>query len=110
MTAADIPGLRADAGACVLAVYVQPRAARTEVDGWRDGALRVRLAAAPVDGQANEALVAWLAEALELPRRAVRVQRGLTSRHKQLHIDAAAEVVAAWLQRVAPPTAPSARR
>jgi uncharacterized protein len=110
MPAPDLPALRADRDGCVLVVHVLPRAHRTEVDGWRGEALRVRLAAAPVDGQANDALVAWLAESLALPRRAVRVQRGQTSRHKQLRIDAPAEVVAAWLRRAAPPGAAPAQR
>jgi uncharacterized protein len=94
----------------LLAVAVTPNAPRTQADGLHDGCLRVRLHAPPVDGKANDALVAWLAESLVLPRRAVRVQRGQTSRHKQLRIDAPAEVVAAWLRRAAPPGAAPAQR
>ena len=57
--------------ACVLDVSVSPNAKRTQADGLHDGALRVRLAAPPVDGKANDALLRWLADELELPRRAV---------------------------------------
>lgn len=100
------PGLRPDGDGCVLMVHVLPNARRTEVDGWRDDALRVRLAAPPLDGRANDALVTWLADALGLPRRAIHLWRGQASRHKLLRIDAGADVVAAWLQRVAPASAP----
>jgi uncharacterized protein (TIGR00251 family) len=83
-------------------VHVQPRARQTVVDGWRDDVLRIRLAAQPVDGRANDALVEWLAGELGLPRRAVRVLRGQASRHKLLAIDTPTSVVAGWLQTVAP--------
>jgi uncharacterized protein len=84
---------------CLLQVSVSPNARRTGVDGLHDGALRVRLAAPPVDGKANDSLVAWLADALALPRRSVRLRRGQASRRKQFAIDAPAEQVAAWLSR-----------
>ena len=83
----------------MLRVSVSPNARRTAADGLHDGALRVRLAAPPVDGKANDALVAWIADALDLPRRSVRLQHGQSSRRKQLEIDAGAEHVAAWLAR-----------
>ena len=76
-----------------------PQAKRTEVVGLHDGALRVRLAAPPVDGKANQCLVDWVAEALCLPKRRVQLLRGATARSKQLQIDAAADVVAAWVTR-----------
>ncbi len=92
------PCLVATAGGCLLRVAVSPNARRTEVLGLHDGALRVRLAAVPVDGRANEALVAWLATAFDLPRRAVRVAHGAGSRRKLIAIDADATRVVAWLQ------------
>ena len=85
-----------------LDVSVVPNARRTGVDGWHDGALRVRLAAPPVDGKANEGLIGWLAGELGVPRRAVTLLRGQSSRRKQLEIDVAAEQLAQWLARVAP--------
>jgi uncharacterized protein YggU (UPF0235/DUF167 family) len=54
-----------------LDVSVVPNAKRTALDGLHDGALRVRLAAPPVDGKANDTLLRWLAGELGLPRRAV---------------------------------------
>lgn len=53
---------------------VQPRASRTEVAGPYGDAVRIRLTAPPVDGAANEALVRFLAERLEVPRSAVRIE------------------------------------
>lgn len=63
-----------------------PRAPRTRVDGTRAGAILIRLAAPPVDGAANDALVAFLAEALALPRRNIRIVSGEKSRDKRVEI------------------------
>jgi uncharacterized protein (TIGR00251 family) len=70
-----------------FAVRVQPRASKPGVDGLHGDALKVRLDAAPVDGAANEALVALLAELLLVPRRAVRIVSGLRSRAKVVEVD-----------------------
>jgi len=80
-----------------LAVSVQPNAKCTAADGLHDGALRVRLAAPPVDGKANQRLIEWLAGELGVPKRSVRLVRGETSRRKWLAIDAPIERVGAWL-------------
>jgi uncharacterized protein (TIGR00251 family) len=80
-----------------LAVSVQPNAKRTAADGLHDGTLRVRLGAPPVDGKANQLLIDWLAGELGLPKRAVTLVRGDTSRRKWLAIDAPRERVEAWL-------------
>lgn len=68
-------------------VHVQPRASRSEVVGTHGAALKVRLLAPPVDGAANEALVALLSEKLGVPRRDVRIVQGVTSRAKVVEID-----------------------
>lgn len=70
-----------------IAVYVQPRASRTECTGLHDGAIRIRLAAPPVDGAANDALVRFLAETMGVPRSNVRVARGTSSRRKVVMVD-----------------------
>jgi uncharacterized protein (TIGR00251 family) len=69
-------------GALHVAVRVQPRASRDAVAGVRDGALRVALTAPPVDGEANAALVAFLAKQLGVPRRDVAIVQGATGRQK----------------------------
>lgn len=68
-------------------VHVQPRASRSEVVGTHGAALKVRLLAPPVDGAANEALVSLLAQELGVPRRAVRIVQGATSRAKIVEIE-----------------------
>lgn len=90
----DIVGWRSeDAGALTLRLHVQPGAKRTEFAGIRgDGAdarVKLRLAAPPVDGKANAALVSFLAEAFGVPERAVVLVRGETSRQKTVRIEAA---------------------
>ena len=70
----------------ILNVRVIPRAKKTELSGERDGALVVRLAAPPVDGAANEALIDFLARVLGVPRRAVRIVGGERSRNKRVEI------------------------
>ena len=96
-TMADWPCLRLQQGVCVLDVSVQPNARHTSADGLHDGALRVRLAAPPVDGKANAQLIAWLADQLGCAKRDVSLLRGETSRRKQLAIDLPLATVAAWL-------------
>lgn len=91
------PCLSIGASSVRLAISVVPNARRTGADGLHDGALRVRLAAPPVDGKANELLLAWLATELGLPRRAIRLVRGDSARRKTIEIDAAPEHVARWL-------------
>lgn len=67
-------------------VHVQPRASRSEVVGTHGAALKVRLLAPPVDGAANDALVALLADRLGVPRRDIRIVQGATSRAKVVEI------------------------
>ena len=69
-----------------LSIYVQPRAARTEVAGQHGEAIKIRVAAPPVDGAANEELVRFLAERLGTPRSAVTIVSGATSRTKRVRI------------------------
>jgi len=92
------PCLTARGEASLLAVAVTPNAKHTAADGLHDGALRVRLNAPPVDGKANEALTAWLAAQLGLPRRSVQLLRGATARRKQLHIDLPPATLCGWLE------------
>ena len=74
-----------------LQVHIQPRASRTEIVGTHGSALKVRLLAPPVDGAANEALVALLADRLGIPRRAVRIAAGASSRAKTVELDGTTE-------------------
>jgi uncharacterized protein (TIGR00251 family) len=89
----------------LLQLSVMPNAKRTEVDGLHDGALRLRLAAPPIDGRANEALVAWLAKSLGVPKRHVEVLRGESSRRKQVAIAVTHDVAVQWLAELLKPSA-----
>ncbi len=71
---------------CTLAIKAIPNAPRSEVIGWLGEALKIKVHAPPVDGRANEVLCEFLAVQLALPRRAVTVLRGDTSRQKLLRI------------------------
>ena len=84
-----------------IAVQVMPNAAKSEVAGETEGALKVRLKAPPVEGKANEALVRFVADRLGVPKSRVSVTHGHTSRQKLLDIDSAmppAEAKAALLR------------
>lgn len=70
----------------ILQVRVQPRASKNELVGWQEGALKIRLTAPPVDGAANAALIAFLAEVLVVRRGDIRVVSGETARLKRLEI------------------------
>ena len=70
----------------VIAVKVVPRAAKDEIVGWLEGALKVRVQAPPEDGRANRALEALLAEALRLKKNAVTVVGGRSSARKRVAI------------------------
>jgi hypothetical protein len=72
----------------LLKVLVQPRASRNAIVGWQGDELKITLTAPPVDGAANAALVAFVAEALHLKKRQITLHSGETSRHKVLAIDA----------------------
>ena len=68
-------------------IKVQPRAKTTAIDGRLGDAYKLRLAAPPVDGKANQACVRFLAERFGVPRAAVRIVSGLTGRLKIVEID-----------------------
>lgn len=75
-----------------LAVRLTPRGGRDRIDGWAEDeagrpVLKVRVAAPPVEGEANAALLRLIAKALGAPKSAVRIVSGDTARVKQLEID-----------------------
>jgi len=72
----------------LLAIHAQPGARRTEVAGLHGQALKVRVAAPPVEGRANDELIALVAETLGVPRKSVSVVKGGASRHKTVLVAA----------------------
>lgn len=65
-----------------LTLHVQPGAKRTDVAGLHGEALKIRLAAPPIEGRANEALLKFIAESFGVPLRQVDLKQGGQSRHK----------------------------
>lgn len=80
---------REEEGALVFAVRVAPRASQTALAGEHDGALKVRVAAPPVEGAANAELTRFLAKRLGLPPRAVEVVGGHASKAKVVRAEGA---------------------
>lgn len=74
--------LRQSGDRLTLTLHIQPGAKKTEIAGLHGDALKIRLAAPPVDGKANAALLAFVAEMLDLPKQAVSLKSGQTSRRK----------------------------
>jgi uncharacterized protein (TIGR00251 family) len=72
-----------------LTLHIQPAAKKTEVAGVHGDALKVRLAAPPVDGKANAALIAFVADRLGLAKSAVSLKSGQTSRRKVIEVTGA---------------------
>jgi len=76
--------LTAGSDGVILSIHAVPRAPRDALDGVSDGSLRVRLAAPPVGGVANKALLAFLATTLDLPKRDLTLIAGEKGRHKRV--------------------------
>ena len=89
-------------GGVRLRLRIQPRASRTEVAGLHGEMIRIRLAAPPVDGAANEELVRFLAELLHVPARAVEITAGRSGRQKTVRIVGVDRTAAAAALGLAP--------
>jgi len=81
------PYLKDVPGGVEITVRVQPRASRSRLSGEHGGALKVQLAAPPVEGEANEALVELFAKRLRVPKRDVTLVSGAASRNKRVRIE-----------------------
>lgn len=78
--------LRATDDGVTLTLHIQPGAKKTEVAGEHGDALKIRLAAPPVDGKANAALIEFVAKRLGLAKNKVELKSGLSSRRKVLAV------------------------
>jgi len=81
-----LPDIRQHGTSVRFTVFVQPRASRAEIVGCHGSAIKIRLAAPPVDGAANDALVRFLADILDCSRANVRIVAGTSSRQKIVEI------------------------
>lgn len=77
---------RQDGAAITLTLHVQPGAKRSELAGLHGEALKIRLAAPPLEGRANDALLKLIAELFEVPLRQVTLKQGGQSRHKVVEV------------------------
>ena len=82
-------------GRLVFRIQVVPRSSRSEVTGEHNGALRVRVAAAPVDGAANKEVIQLLAKAFKVSRSAVEILSGHNARLKQVSIEGVSKTLVA---------------
>lgn len=73
----------------VIQALVAPRSSRNAFIGFHDGRLKIALAAPPVDGEANAALVAFLSGALKVPKSSISIARGAQSKRKDVRITSA---------------------
>jgi hypothetical protein len=76
---------------CTIKVRVQPKSSRNQVGGFQDGTLRVRVTAAPTEGQANAAVIALLAKTLGVSKSRLEIIRGYSSRDKVVSVDTLTE-------------------
>jgi len=76
---------------CTIKVRVQPKSSRNQVGGFQDGTLRVRVTAAPTEGQANAAVIAILAKTLGVSKSRLEIIRGYSSRDKVVSVDTLTE-------------------
>lgn len=91
---------------CIIAAHVTPRSGRDEVMGVKPDAegqleVQVRVTAPPDGGKANKAVCKLIAGTLGVPKSAVAVKRGETSRHKLIAVQASHEAVQAWMDGLA---------
>lgn len=86
-------------GGCRVHLHVVPRASRTQVAGLHDGRVKLQVAAPPVDGEANAAIIKWAAKVFGTKRDAVQIASGATGKRKTLEVmGVSAEEAAACLK------------
>ncbi len=80
------PGLKTEKS-CTLKVRVLPKASRSQVDGYEDGTLKLRVTAPPTEGKANAGVIALLAKTLGISKSKLQIVRGQSSRNKVVSVD-----------------------
>ncbi len=86
MSRPDRPLCTVTEGGIVITLHIQPRASRCELCGIQDNAIKIRLTSPPVDGAANKLCREFLAGLFRVPKSAVEIVSGETSRHKRIRI------------------------
>jgi len=88
MSRSDPPLCTVNGDGIVLNLHIQPRASKNELCGVQGDALKIRLTSPPVDGAANKLCREFLADLFHVPKSAVEIVSGETSRHKRVRITA----------------------
>lgn len=86
--------IEATKGGVKLHLFIQPRSSKNEIVGIHNDLIKIKLTAPPVDGEANEALIAFLAKVFAVPKRDVILLKGATGRNKTVEILGATEAFA----------------
>lgn len=73
----------------LLSVQIIPNASRSEIVGWHEGALKIRLAAAPVEGKANEELCRFLGKTFDVAPSLIEIERGMAHKKKRVRLPVA---------------------
>ena len=73
-------------GGFIISLYIQPGASRTELIGVHNEQIKIKIAAPPVDGAANEELLQFLKKKLKIPKRDITLVSGESSRSKRVHV------------------------
>jgi uncharacterized protein len=95
----NLPIVQDTKDGAILTVHIQPRASTTECVGIHNDAIKIRVAAPPVDGAANDALIRFLANRFSIPYTSVRIHSGAGGRHKRVLLKGtAAQLVLARLK------------
>ncbi len=76
---------------CSLWIYAQPKASKTQLVGWHGDAIKIRIAAPPVEGAANQELIRFLSKEIGVPRNAVAITSGTTAKRKRVRVEGMAE-------------------
>jgi len=88
MSRSDLPLCSVNGDGIVLNLHIQPRSSKNELCGVQGDALKIRLTSPPVDGAANKLCREFLADLFHVPKSAVEIISGETSRHKRVRISA----------------------
>ncbi len=82
----SFPFLKQTDEGTLLNLYIQPKSSKNELAGLHQHALKVRLTAPPVEGEANKECVKFLAKLFRVPKSAVQIRQGHKSRHKTVFV------------------------
>lgn len=84
----------------VFSVHVVPNASRSEIVGWHEGALKIRLAAPPIEGRANEELCRFLAKIFDVAPSLIEIEKGMASKKKRIRLPIAEADFAHFLKNL----------